>query len=314
VRTAEDIGHVEADDGRATERSVNPVTAVGRRQRRLATALALTGIVLAAEVVGGIATGSLALLADAGHMLTDVGGLALAWFATRFAARPATRAHTYGFYRAEILAALANAIVLLGIAAFILWEAYERLLSPPTVATWPMLAIASLGLVVNVIGVRVLAPGADESLNVKGAYFEALSDLVSSMGVIVAALVIWATGWQYADPLASAGIGLFIVPRTWKLLRQAVGILLEGTPSEVNIEALRSALLALGGVSDVHDLHVWALSSGVNAMSAHVVCAAATPSDDLLGRAHACVRRDFPIGHVTIQVEPQGWEEQSAHE
>ncbi|MGE3179115.1 MAG: cation diffusion facilitator family transporter, partial [Vicinamibacterales bacterium] len=196
----------------------------------LAIAMALTGGFFIAEVAGGILTGSLALLADAGHMLTDVGGLALAWFATRFASRPATSEHTYGFYRAEILAAVANALVLLGISAFILYEAYERLLDPPTLATWPMLAIAIVGLLVNIVGIKVLAPGADESLNVKGAYFEVLSDLVSSVGVIVAALVMWTTGWRYADPLVSAGIGLFIVPRTWALLRQAIGILLEGTP------------------------------------------------------------------------------------
>lgn len=279
----------------------------------LATAMALTGGFFVAEVIGGVMTGSLALLADAGHMLTDVGGLALAWFATRFATRPATPEHTYGFYRAEILAALANAIVLLGISVFILFEAVERFRDPPAVATWPMLAIALVGLIINVIGIKVLSPGVDESLNVTGAYFEVLSDLISSVGVILAAVVMWSTGWRYADPLVSAGIGLFIVPRTWALLRQAVGILLEGTPSDVNIEALRTRLSAIHGVTDVHDLHVWSLSSGVNAMSAHVVRADGAVSDEVLRRARECVVQGFPIGHVTIQVEPKGWQEGPPH-
>ena len=153
------------------------------------------------------------------------------------------------------------------------------------------LAIAVIGLIINIVGIKVLSPGADESLNVKGAYFEVLSDLVSSVGVILAAVVMWTTGWRYADPLVSAGIGLFIVPRTWALLRQAVGILLEGTPSDVNIEALRGALSEIPGISDVHDLHVWSLSSGVNAMSAHVVRAGDASSDDVLRRACDCVVR-----------------------
>ena len=275
--------------------------------------MALTGGFFVAEVIGGLMTDSLALLADAGHMLTDVGGLGLAWFATRFASKPATPEHTYGFYRAEILAAVANAVVLLGISGFILVEAYGRFRNPPAVATWPMLAIAVIGLIINVVGIKVLSPGADESLNVKGAYFEVLSDLVSSVGVILAAVVMWTTGWRYADPLVSAAIGLFIVPRTWALLRQAVGILLEGTPSDVNIEALRGALSEIPGISDVHDLHVWSLSSGVNAMSAHVVRAEDASSDDVLRRACDCVVRTFPIGHVTIQVEPSGWQEGPPH-
>src|SRR5581483_8173198 len=198
----------------------------GRHQRPLVMSLLLTSGYLMAEVIGGLLTHSLALLADAGHMLTDAGGLALSLFAIRFAARPATSERTYGYYRAEILAALANAVVLVGISIYILIEAYERFRNPPEVASGVMLVIALVGLAVNLIGMVILRAGSSESLNLRGAYFEVLSDMLSSIGVILAAGVMWLTGWRYADPLVSAGIGLFILPRTWALLRQAVGVLL----------------------------------------------------------------------------------------
>jgi cobalt-zinc-cadmium efflux system protein len=282
-------------------------TAAGRHRRPLIIALVLTSGYLVTEVVGGIVTRSLALLADAGHMLTDVGGLALALFAIWFAARPATARHTYGYYRAEILAALANAVLLIGISIYILVEAWDRFRNPPEVASGWMLAIAAVGLGVNAAGIVLLRSGSDESLNLKGAYFEVLSDTLSSLGVIAAAAVMWTTGWRYADPLVSAGIGLFILPRTWMLLRQAVGVLLEGTPSDVDLGALRDALGAIDGVADVHDLHVWALTSGVNAMSVHVVSARAGDVASMLSRVGACANGRFRIAHVTVQVEPPGW-------
>jgi cobalt-zinc-cadmium efflux system protein len=282
-------------------------TAAGRHRRSLVIALVLTSAYLVTEVVGGVLTRSLALLADAGHMLTDVGGLALALFAIWFAARPATAAHTYGYYRAEILAALANAVVLIGISIYILIEAWGRFRNPPEVASGWMLAIAAVGLGVNAAGILLLRSGSNESLNLKGAYFEVLSDTLSSLGVIAAAAVMWTTGWRYADPLVSAGIGLFILPRTWMLLRQAVGVLLEGTPSDVDLGALRAALGAIDGVADVHDLHVWALTSGVNAMSVHVVAQRADDLAAMLSRVGACANGRFRIGHVTVQVEPPGW-------
>ena len=281
-------------------------TPAGKNKKRLAIVLALTAAYLIAEVIGGLITHSLALLADAGHMLTDVGGLALALFAIRFAERPATPERTYGFYRVEILAALVNAVVLIGISLYILYEAYERFRNPPAVQSGAMLMVASIGLLVNVAGIYLLRQGANESLNMKGAYFEVMSDLLTSIGVMVAAGIMWSTGWYYADPLISAGIGLFILPRTWLLLRDAVGILLEGTPADVNLTALREAIAKVNGVAEVHDLHVWSLTSGVNAMSVHAVLADHNLHDEVLAGVQKCVTTDFKIAHATVQVECKG--------
>jgi cobalt-zinc-cadmium efflux system protein len=206
-------------------------TASSAHQRRLVVVLCLTAVYMAAEVVGGLVSGSLALIADAGHMLTDVLGLAMALLAIRFAQRPATPARTYGFYRLEILAALANSLVLFGVAAYILYEAWQRLMAPPEVNTTAMLLIALGGLVVNVIGLRLLHVGSHESLNMHGAYLEVLADLLGSIAVIVAAVLIALTGWWQVDPLISALIALFILPRTWMLLRSVIDVLLESTPT-----------------------------------------------------------------------------------
>lgn len=270
---------------------------------RLRAVLVLTTLFMAAEVLGGLYSKSLALLADAAHMLTDAGGLALALFAIWFAEKPATPERTYGYYRAEILAALANAVVLIGISGLILYEAYARLRTPPSVASKPMLAIAALGLVVNVVGLAILRGGSRDSLNMQGAYFELLSDALTSVGVLVAAGIMWVTGWYYADPLISVGIGLFILPRTWMLLREAVGILLEGTPSDVNLAALRTALETLPGVAAVHDLHVWALTSGVYAMSLHAVLKDDAGHDEVCLAIRQHARSAFKINHSTVQVE-----------
>lgn len=272
-------------------------------KRRIRWALVLAATYLLAEVVGGLITHSLALLADAGHMLTDVGGLGLALFAIEMAEKPPTPERTYGWYRAEILAALANAIVLIGISVYILYEAYERFMAPPEIAGGAMLVVAAIGLGVNVAGLFILREGADTSLNVKGAYFEVLSDLLSSVGVIVAALIIWRTGWRYADPLVSAGIGLFILPRTWILLREAVGVLLEGTPVDIDIAGVRAALAELPGVRDVHDLHVWTITSGVRALSAHCLVVDDRFGQSVLAKAKDVMATRFKIGHTTIQVE-----------
>jgi len=200
-----------------------------------------------------------------------------------------------------------------GISIYILFEAYRRFQNPPEVASGLMFVVATIGLGVNLVGMFILRAGSSESLNLRGAYFEVLSDMLSSLGVIAAALMMWLTGWRYADPLMSAAIGLFILPRTWALLRQAVGVLLEGTPSDINLAALRDAITRLDGVQSAHDLHVWALTSGVNAMSAHVVCANGAWSDDLLNRVHAGVRSGFKISHITIQLESPGWEQSETH-
>lgn len=284
-----------------------------RHQSRLKGALALTSAFLLLEVVAGFSTGSLALLADAGHMLTDVGGLGLALFAIWMTERPATPLRTYGYYRVEILAALANAVVLLLVSGVVLLEAYERFRQPPTVASLPMLAVAVVGLLVNAGSIMLLRSGSSESLNLKGAYFEVLSDAISSVGVIVAAGVMWWTGWYYADPLVSAGIGLFILPRTWRLMGDAVGVLLEGTPADVNLAEVRRALEQLKGVQGVHDLHVWTLTSGVNALSAHLVADTQTSVGDLLAEARRCATREFKITHVTFQIEPPNWQCDGPH-
>lgn len=290
-----------------------PQTAAGKNKRRLALVLALTTTYLVAEVIGGLITHSLALLADAGHMLTDVAGLGLALLAIRFAERPATPARTYGYYRIEILAALTNAIILIGISLYILYEAYERFRNPPDVQSGVMLGVAAVGLAVNIVGIYLLRSGSGESLNMKGAYFEVLSDMLTSIGVIIAALIMITTGWYYADPLISAGIGLFILPRTWILLKDAVGVLLEGTPSDVNVTALRESLSSVSGVADIHDLHVWSLTSGVNAMSVHVVTADGAAPEDVLSRVRQRATSDFKISHLTIQTEPEPCRADSVH-
>ena len=289
------------------------ISGARKNKRRLVIVLALTSIYLAAEVIGGLLTHSLALLADAGHMFTDVAGLGLALLAITYAERPATPERTYGYHRIEILAALFNALVLIGISFYILYEAYERFKNPPEVSSGPMLVVASVGLVVNVIGMGLLREASTESLNMKGAYFEVLSDMLTSIGVILAAGVMWTTHWYYADPLLSAGIGLFILPRTWGLLRSAVGILLEGTPSEISMAAVRQAIGEIPGVVGVHDLHVWSLTSGINALSVHVVRANGTLHDELLASVRKRVTSEFQIGHTTIQVEGAACERQETH-
>jgi len=281
-------------------------TPAGKNKKRLVIVLALTTAYLIAEVVGGLLTGSLALLADAGHMLTDVAGLGLALMAIQFAERPATPERTYGFYRVEILAALANSVVLIGISVYILYEAYQRFRNPPAVESKAMLAVASIGLLINLVGIYLLRAASKESLNMKGAYYEVMSDLLTSIGVIIAAIVMLTTGWYYADPLISAGIGLFILPRTWMLLRDAVGVLLEGTPTDVNLAALREAIGSVTGVASVHDLHVWSLTSGVNAMSVHAVLADHALHDEVLASVQRKVTSEFKIAHATVQVECQG--------
>lgn len=275
--------------------------------------LGLTTSYMLAEVIGGLLTNSLALLADAGHMLTDVGGLALALLAIKFAERPATPERTYGYYRVEILAAMTNAIVLIGISLYILYEAYERFRNPPEVQSGAMLLIAAIGLAINIAGVFILRAGSKESLNMKGAYFEVLSDMLTSVGVIVAGVVMLTTGWYYADPIISAGIGLFIFPRTWALLKDAVGVLLEGTPSDVNLASLRERLSKLDGVAEIHDLHVWSLTSGVNALSVHAVLASGSEHDDVLARVHECCTREFKIAHITAQTEREDFACHEAH-
>ncbi len=273
---------------------------------RLRIALLITASIMVVEAVFGWLSGSLALLADAGHMLADAAGLVLALVALHLAERPATPERTYGYHRVEILAAAVNGAVLIGVSAWILLEAWERLLRPRPVATDMMLAVAALGLAANLLAARVLHRGAASSLNLRGAYLEVVSDALASFGVLVAAVVMKTTGWPYADPLVSAAIGLAILPRTWGLLKEAVGVLLEGAPDDVNLQALRERIAKVPGVAAVHDLHVWTLTSGLHAMSVHAVLCADATHQAVLDDVQRCVIGEFNIAHVTVQVESKG--------
>ena len=270
---------------------------------RLRLVLLLTASYMGIELVGGLLTGSLALIADAGHMATDVFGVGMALAAIGFANRPATPAKTYGYYRLEILAALANGILLIGVAAYILWEAYHRISEAPEIRGAEMLGVAAVGLVVNLVSAYLLFEGQRTSLNLRGAFLEVVSDLLGSIAVIAAGLLIITAGWETADLLASVLIGLFIVPRTWKLMSEALHVLLEGAPSHVNMDHVRQHILQASGVIDVHDLHVWSLTSGVDVMSAHVVVRETATSAKVLDELRACLSDHFDIEHCTFQIE-----------
>lgn len=284
-----------------------------RHKKNLIFVLLLSGTYMIAEVIGGVITQSLALMADAAHMLTDVVGLLLALIAIKIGERKADASKTFGYYRTEILAAVINAVVLLGISLYVLYEAYQRFQNPPAVQSKTMLIVAGIGLVVNIIGMMILRKDSEGSLNMKGAYFEVLSDMLTSIGVMIAGVIMLTTGWYYADPIISAAIGLLIFPRTWRLLKEAVNVLLEGTPKDVDIHQLRKSLEEVQGVKDVHDLHVWSLTSSVNAMSAHIVKDQGTVQNQLLKTLTEAVTQNFKISHTTFQIEEDGYEEQEVH-
>jgi cobalt-zinc-cadmium efflux system protein len=288
-------------------------TAGSRHKGKLKGALALTAGFMVVEAVGGVLTGSLALIADAAHMMTDAGGLALALIAIRFAERVATPQKTYGYVRLEILSALLNAVVLLLVTIFILYEAVDRLINPPPILAGPMLAVALVGLAVNLGSMKLLAAGSSESLNVKGAYFEVMSDMLGSLGVIIAALIVMFTGWRLADPIIGAGIGLFIVPRTWSLMKQAVHILMEGTPPEIDLVLLEGAIKEIPGVVAVHDLHVWTLTSGLDSMSCHVVIADMARAREILVQVNDAMKAKFNLTHTTVQIEDQALRDAEGH-
>ncbi len=276
-----------------------------RNERSLWIALVLTSSFMVAEVVAGVMTGSLALISDAAHMLTDAAALAIALAAVRIAKRPADASRTYGYHRFEILAAAFNALMLFGVAIYILVEAYGRFRKPAEIETTGMMTVAIVGLIVNLISMRLLAAGKDSSLNVKGAYLEVWSDMLGSLGVIVGALVIRFTGWAWVDPVIAVGIGLWVLPRTWVLLKESLNILLEGVPSGILVSAVSGAIAKMPGVSGVHDLHVWALTSGKPSLTAHVVHDAALSHDALLEPLREMLARDFSIFHTTLQLEVQ---------
>ena len=274
-------------------------------KRRLLAVFGLTAGFLVIEAAVGLWTGSLSLLADATHMLVDAGGILLSLLAVWFAERPATPAKTYGYYRVEILAALVNGVVLCVMAIAILVATYERMWQPPVVPGGPILAVAVLGLAVNMSSLALLHAGAHASLNVRSAYLEVLGDALSSAIVISAGAVILLTGWVWVDLVAGALIAVFILPRTWALLRQAVNILLEGAPAHLDVREIEDAMAAAPAVRRVHDLHVWTLTSGREAMSAHVVVEAGAPGDKILEALHLILHARFGIDHTTIQIETE---------
>lgn len=276
-----------------------------RHIRPLAITFSLVLAFFAVEVVAGIATNSLALLADAGHMLTDAVGLgmALAAITAVTRARPA-RLHTFGLYRLEIVAAFVNAILLIGVAAWVLFEAVQRFREPAAVLSAPMLLVALGGLLVNLVGLWLLRQGAHESLNMEAAFTEVLADGIGSVGVVAAALITMTTGWPYADPLFGAGLGLFILPRAVRLGRQALHVLVQAAPSRLDLEAIRSDLTAIAGVVNVHDLHVWTLTSDMEVASLHLMTDEHVDPHDVLDRAEVVLRERYQLSHATLQVEP----------
>lgn len=278
-------------------------SAAARGRDRLRVVFGVSAAIFVLEVIGGLVTGSLALLADAGHVFTDVAGVGLALFAIWLAARPASPTRSFGLYRVEILAAVINGVLLFGIAGFVLFEAWRRFFEPSDIATTPMLTIATIGLVANLFSAWLLREHQRTSLNMRGAYLEVLGDALGSLAVIAAAVVVAMTGLRQADAVASALIGLFILPRTFNLLRDAVDILLEATPRGLDMSEVRRHLLEAPGVTDVHDLHAWTITSGMPVVSAHVVTSPGAEPAAVLDALCRCLSGAFDIEHSTFQLE-----------
>jgi cobalt-zinc-cadmium efflux system protein len=287
-----------------SEHSHGGLSAGARHIRPLLIAFGLTATYMVVEFVVGFSINSLALVSDAAHMGTDVLGLGMALAAISFAQRAATRQRTYGLYRLEVLAALANGILLFGVSGYVICEAIQRFAEPPEVPGLPLLITAVVGLAINLISFRLLSQGSKESLNLKGASLEVLGDLIGSVGVILAAIIIFTTGWPYADAVIGIGIGLFILPRTFQLTRQALRILIEAAPKHINVDEVQEKLLAIPGVATVHDLHVWTITSGMESASGHVVIEENADFSAVLQQVQRLLREDYHIEHSTIQCEP----------
>jgi cobalt-zinc-cadmium efflux system protein len=279
------------------------------QQRRLTLALVLAASYMLAEIAGGLWTGSLALLADAGHMLSDVFALSLSLFAFRLARRPATPQQTYGHHRTEILAALVNGLLLMGVSAYILSEALERIETPREILGAPMLAIATGGLLVNLSALWILREGRHGNLNVRGAWLHVMGDALGSVAAIVAGGLIWAFGWSWADPLASLVIAVLIVFSAWNLLREVAEVLMEWAPSHIDVPEVARSIAALPGVLAVHDLHIWTISSGRISLSGHVVSEAEHDHVNLLQEVADLLHQRFEISHATIQIETPDFDE-----
>jgi cobalt-zinc-cadmium efflux system protein len=271
--------------------------------------LVLNAGFLVAEATVGFLTHSLVLLADAGHMLVDVAGLSLALGAVWLAQRPANRRKTFGYYRAEIIGAFLNAVLLLGVSAFILFEAVDRLSDPPDVPGFTIMAVGFGGLIVNLTGGLLLHARAKENINARAAFLDALQDILGSAAAITAGLVLVTTGWKYADAILAGGVGLLILPRTWNLMKSAVDVLFEGTPSGINMDDVERQLLSIPGVQAVHDLHIWMVTSGFVVLSGHVRVPEGADRDEILVSIRQELANRFNIEHITIQMENESLEQ-----
>ncbi|WP_328672749.1 cation diffusion facilitator family transporter [Streptomyces sp. NBC_00328] len=291
-------------------------TATAAYRGRLRIALAITLTVMVVEIFGGVLADSLALVADAAHMATDALGLGMALLAIHFAARPPSEKRTFGYARAEILAALANCLLLLVVGGYVLVEAVQRFITPADTRGGLTIAFGVFGLVANMVSLTLLMRGQKDSLNVRGAFLEVAADALGSVAVILAAVVIMTTGWQAADPIASIAIALMIVPRTWKLLQETLDVLLEAAPKGVDMADVRAHILALDGVEDIHDLHAWTITSGMPVLSAHVVVSSdvlnAIGHEKVLHELQGCLGVHFDVEHCTFQLEPSGHAEHEA--
>ncbi|MFF3580706.1 cation diffusion facilitator family transporter [Streptomyces mirabilis] len=291
-------------------------TAAAAYRGRLRVALSITLTVMVVEIVGGLMADSLALVADAAHMATDAVGLGMALLAIHFANRPPSGNRTFGYARAEILAALANCLLLLGVGGYVLYEAIHRFVTPADTEGGLTIVFGLIGLVANTISLTLLLRGQKDSLNVRGAFLEVVADALGSVAVIISAAVIMTTGWQAADPIASILISIMIVPRTWKLLHETLDVLLEAAPKNVDMVEVRAHILALSGVEDVHDLHAWTITSGMPVLSAHVVVSSevlnAIGHEKMLHELQGCLGHHFDVKHCTFQLEPSGHAEHEA--
>jgi cobalt-zinc-cadmium efflux system protein len=294
------------------------------RVRRLKIVLSLSSSYFAAAIITVLFTGSLALLSEAGHMLADVGGLILALIAINYTRKPATSQRTYGFYRMEILASLVNSVVLVLLSIYILYEGFRRIFEPPEIQSFPIIIVAAVGLIMNFIGMRLLSGGGggerhfhgsnahkdevekeeqEESLNVKAVYLETLSDTLGAAGVIAAGIIMLATKFFLADPIISIGLALFMLPRTWSIIKKAIHILMEGSPANISHDKVKESILQIRGVTGIFELHIWTITSGMNALSAHVVVIDPSKSQSILQEINSILERTFKITHATIQIE-----------
>ena len=272
-------------------------------RRRLTVVLALAAVYMIVEVAAGFISGSLALLADAGHMFSDSAALGLSLFAAKLAEKPPGPQKTYGYYRTEVLAALANGSILIAVSIFIFFEAYKRVWAPPPVWGSAVVATALGGLLVNAAGLAVLHGGREENLNVRGAWLHVLTDFLGSVGALAAGISVWRFRWYWVDPAVSAFIGALVIYSAWRLVAESVSVLMESAPRGINVDDVREAILFTAGVEEVHDLHVWSITSGLDALSAHVVGAKEAKPEELLTALRKMLHGRFGIDHITIQME-----------